>query len=172
MRQHAQELSETESDIQRRAAPLKPIVWWMEGGLYCAGRKDFVDFFSYVPPWCLAGISQIWPKAKTTDVVWALRFSKVGKEIRGIFKNSPQCFSPCVSLFSQCPHIVYKSVGHNHAFQFSFVNCGLKPHRLLVVHIIIYVIVIHIHFGSVLLCTTHDHQLINWYKKKNWFGEN
>jgi hypothetical protein len=91
-------------------------------------------------------------KAKTTGIMWALRFSKVRKEIRGIFKNSPQYLSQCFSRFSQCPHIVYKSVGHNQAFQLSFVNCRLKPHRLLVVHIIIYVIVIHIHLGSVLYC--------------------
>jgi hypothetical protein len=50
-------------------------------------------------------------------------------------------------------------------FQLSFVNCGLKSLRLLVVHIIIYVSVIHIHLGSALLCTTNDHQITNWWKK-------
>jgi hypothetical protein len=89
----------------------------------------------------------------------------VGKEIRGIFKNSPQCFSQCFSRFSQCPHIVYKIVGHNHAFPLSFVNCGLKLLRLLLVHVVIYVSVIHINLGSALLCTTNDHQIINWWKK-------
>jgi hypothetical protein len=74
----------------------------MEGGLYCPGRKDFVDFFSYVPPSCLAGISQVLPKAKSTDVVRALRFSKVGKEIRRIFPN--------VSLFFHNARILFTKV--------------------------------------------------------------
>jgi hypothetical protein len=138
----------------------------MDGGLYFTGRKDSSISSLTFQPSCLVGISQVWPKAKTTGVVWALRFSKVWKGIRGIFKNSPECFSQCFFRFSQCRHIVYKNVDHNHAVQLSFVNCGLKSLRLLVVHRIIYVSVIHIHLGSALLCTSNDHQIINWWKNE------
>ncbi len=150
---------ERESDIQRRAAPLKPIVCWMEGFTLLGVRTR--PFLLLLSPLMPDGYQSGMTKSKTAGVVWALRFSKVGKEIRGIFKNSPQCFSQCFSRFSQYPHIVYKIVGHNHAFPLSFVNSGLKPLRLSVVHIIIYVSVIHIHLRSGLLCTTNDHQLIN-----------
>jgi len=157
---------ERESDIQRRAAPLKPIVRWMEGFTLLRVRSR--RFLLLISPSCLAGISQVWPKAKPTGVVWALRFSKVRKEIRGIFKNSPKWFSH----FSQCPHIVYKNVGHIHAFQLSFVNCGLKSLRLLVVHIIIYVSVIHIFTWALHCCALPMTIKSSIDEKMNWFCEN
>ncbi len=152
MRQHAQQLSERERKWHTaESGPLKPIVWWMEGFTLLGVRtRPFLLLLS--PPLMPGGYQSGMTKSKDYRCCVGIAFSKVGKEIRGMFKNSPQCFSQCFSCFSQCPHIVYKSVGHNHGFQLSFVNCGLKPHRLLVVHIIIYVIVIHIHLGSVLYC--------------------
>jgi hypothetical protein len=139
----------------------------IDGGLYCTRRGVRTRWFLLLlSPLMPGGYQSSMTKSKDYRGCEGIAFSKVGKEIRGIFKNSPQCFSQCFSSFSQCPHIVYKNVGHNHAFPLSFVNCELKAHRLLVVHIIIYVSVIHIHLGSVLLCTTNDHQLIHWWKKR------
>jgi hypothetical protein len=161
MRQHAQELSERERKWHTAESCPSKAHCVMDGGLYCTGRKDSSISSLTFPP-MPGGYQSGMTKSTDYRCCVGIAFSKVGKEIRGIFKNSPECFSQCFSRFSQCPHIVYKSVGHNHAFQLSFVNCGLKPHRLLVVYIIIYVIVIHIHLGFVLFCTTNDHQLINW----------
>jgi len=50
------------------------------------------------------------------------------------------------------PWLLHSKRGNKQTVDFplSFVNCELKPLRLLLVHIIIYVSVIHIHFGSTL----------------------